>query len=94
MDFEEHWWAGVCANPNLARDNLIKEIAKCAWEAGAKAEREICAKICEAQIDSFEANRGYGPEICAEAIRMRSNAEVTGRPLADGPVDRRVGGRE
>lgn len=27
------------------------------------------------------------------APRM-ANAEVTGRPLADGPVDRRVGGRE
>lgn len=25
---------------------------------------------------------------------LTHNAEVTGRPLADGPVDRRVGGRE
>lgn len=78
MTFEEYWWIGVCANPNMARDVLLKQIAESAWNAGAKAEREECVKICESQIDSFEANRGYGPEICAEAIRTRSNAEVTG----------------
>ncbi len=47
-------------------------------ERAIKEEREECAKICEGQIDSFEANRGYGPEICAEAIRTRSNVELTG----------------
>lgn len=43
------------------------------FHEAVKLEREACAKICEGQIDSFEANRGYGPEICAEAIRKRSN---------------------
>lgn len=78
MTFEEYWWIGVCANPNMARDVLLKQIAESAWNAGAKAEREECAKVCEGQIDSFEANRGYGPEICAEAIRARSNVQVEG----------------
>lgn len=89
MTFEEYWWIGVCANPNMARDVLLKQIAESAWNAGAKAEREECAKVCEGQIDSFEANRGYGPEICAEAIRARSNASVSGaEPQAERPTRR------
>ena len=43
------------------------------WDAATKAEREACAAIC----DRFAA-RDMHPAECAEAIRMRSNVEVSG----------------
>ena len=75
MTFEEYWWIGVCANPNMARDVLLKQIAESAWNAGAKAEREACANIAE----EFEDDMGHGrAQKIADAIRMRSNVAVSG----------------
>lgn len=49
-----------------------------AWlRANVLAEREACAGVCE----NFEDDMGYGKEQkCADAIRMRSNASLSGRP--------------
>ena len=41
--------------------------------AAMAAEREACALLCMTFDDTHEANRGHGPEICADAIRARSN---------------------
>jgi len=40
---------------------------RCGYEAGAAAEREACAKLCEAQDE-------YGWQQYAAAIRARSQA--------------------
>ena len=46
-----------------------------AWEAGEKAEREACAKVCE----SFKAKMDAGLDHVAAAIRERSaNARARG----------------
>ena len=89
MTFEEYWWIGICANPNMARDTLLKQIAESAWNAGAKAEREECANVCDAL--SEEAWKRYkkmyyphdeglsdGAAACANDIRARSNTKLTG----------------
>ena len=39
------------------------------WAAATMAERERCAVLCMTFDDTHEANRGHGPEMCAEAIR-------------------------
>ena len=58
------------------------------------AEREACASACEAlwqEEATAAANGNQNPKYhdcieCAYAIRERSNAELRGRPLADGPA--------
>lgn len=50
-----------------------------AFEAGAKIEREACSAVC---IDIGKSGEGMAGEIwaerCANAIRMRTNVEITG----------------
>ena len=51
------------------------EIAKAAWEAGVKAEREACAMVCEAEyagLGSVWESRIEAASACAKAIRERS----------------------
>jgi hypothetical protein len=57
-------------------------VAKCAWEAATKAEREACAKVCEvagvARIATLhDWTRIVGDEL-ATAIRERSNEQSSG----------------
>ena len=77
MTFEEYWWIGICANPNMARDVLLKQIAESAWNAGAKAEREACAKLADAMAKSGALDEEIGKRKVAKAIRMRSNVKWT-----------------
>lgn len=77
------WWNGN----ELSKDNLHAEDtpAYWAWEgwlAGVKAEREACAKVCEAQENQvvlrYPARLEFDPDSmmarkCAAAIRNRSN---------------------
>ena len=51
-------------------------------EAAIAAEREACAALCMTFDDTHEANRGHGPEMCAEAIRARSNEQRLPAPKA------------
>lgn len=39
-------------------------------------ERKACAALCMTFDDTHEANRGHGPVMCADAIRLRSNAKL------------------
>ena len=63
---------------------IVKEIpksgaeyrmAKAAWDAATKAEREACAKVCDTtwngDADTYEYTEACNE--CAEAIRMRSD---------------------
>lgn len=75
MTFEEYWWIGVCANPNMARDALLKQIAESAWNAGAKDEREACAKLAETMAIAGPLDETHGKYEVAQAIRMRSNGK-------------------
>jgi hypothetical protein len=52
---------------------VTKEIATLFANMVAEEEREACALLCMTFDDTHEANRGHGPEMCAEAIRKRSN---------------------
>lgn len=54
----------------ITGDSAIERFANAAYAAGAAAEREVCAKVC----DRFQA-RGVGmqPAECAAAIRARGN---------------------
>lgn len=49
------------------------------------AEREACAKVCEAEAEKWEGDGIPEPmsRICADAIRTRSNVEVSGPAKAD-----------
>lgn len=49
----------------------------------AAAEREACAKVCDEEARQFNLGDGFedhaiGAEYCADVIRARSNADVTG----------------
>lgn len=51
----------------------IAECYRCGWDGGVKAEREACAKVCEAQIEEWVDDRPrYAASECAAAIRARS----------------------
>ena len=61
-----------------------------AWERACKWEREACAKVCENHKGTMTpTGRRLEPDgsDCAHAIRMRSNAEITGRTLAQNEAD-------
>ena len=45
---------------------LLAEAYRCGFEAGAVAEREACAKVCEGRLQE-----GLNFEGCATAIRAR-----------------------
>lgn len=60
-----------------------------AWNAGAKTEREACARLCEDMPIVYERDGHYintVPEDYAAAIRERSNARDNPPALA-GRVD-------
>ena len=38
----------------------------------AAAEREACARVCEAQVMEMSDTKATGAEVCAAAIRARS----------------------
>lgn len=75
MDFEEWyekhlWWAD-------------KQKALDAWHAARDSRNQVAAAIINEREACAMACEGIGkeivcPEECAEAIRMRSNAKVTG----------------
>jgi hypothetical protein len=74
MTFEE-WLSRT-----VPLDPAQQFVAKCAWEAATKAEREACAKVCENHTVFF----GNGIELrkkMAAAIRMRSNG--SGKPTTE-----------
>lgn len=51
----------------------IERFFAAAYEAGAEAEREACARVCEAEYEGYDwAEREKdGAEACAAAIRAR-----------------------
>ena len=51
-------------------------IAALAYAAGQAAEREACAELCMTFDGTHESDRGHGPEMCADAIRARSNNKL------------------
>ncbi len=58
----------------------------------AMAEREACAKVCEAHARGWEMNPGNNPAAgfiassnCASDIRARSNVELSGPTAALSP---------
>lgn len=72
MTFKE-WWDSTNVGTAI-------EFAKAAWEAATKAEREACAKACEAEaVDAAATNEqtdhAYNTALthAAAAIRARSN---------------------
>lgn len=75
MTFEEYWWMGVCANPNMARDALLKQIAESAWNAGATAERKACAKECAQLSHMGSGNQLWMRDRCVAVILARSNVQ-------------------
>jgi len=72
MSFEE-WWGH---QPTRETAKMFKEEAQEIWDAATAAEREACAKVCEAQADSVcHGHRGAAPVkayMCAAAIRERA----------------------
>jgi hypothetical protein len=54
-------------NEHFAQRISLAEAYRCGVLAGAEAEREACAKLCEAQGE-------YGDEQYADAIRARSQS--------------------
>jgi hypothetical protein len=50
-------------------------VAKCAWEAATKAEREACAKVCDDIANATEPDDFALDAVneAAAAIRLRSN---------------------
>ena len=60
-------------------DVALAEAYRCGFEAGAVAEREACAKVCEQPIDEIQITddcsevRYMDGKECADAIRARGN---------------------
>ena len=52
--------------PVYTSDVALAEAYRCGYEAGAVAEREACAKVCEGRLQE-----GLNFEGCAAAIRAR-----------------------
>ncbi len=58
-----------------ASDEMLERFFRPAYEAGAAAEREACAQVCEAEYEGYDwADRERdGAEACAAAIRARGD---------------------
>ena len=76
-------------NANADRFNQWSELGLDEIVAFAQeVEREACAKVCENEYP----HSGYHPTLrkaarqCAAAIRVRSNAELSGATLAERPT--------
>lgn len=79
MNFEEWYEEARTKEPYLNRGISQRDI----WEAATKAEREACAKVCEAVIEDYRgSNMGKCAEVvgdkCVDAIRERSNDKLRG----------------
>ena len=57
-------------------DDLLSRLAALAYAAGQSSEREACAELCMTFDGTHESDRGHGPEMCADAIRARSNNKL------------------
>ena len=56
----------------LSESETALRIFEFGYKAGVEAEREACAKVCEAQIDRWMDDRArYAASECAAAIRQR-----------------------
>ncbi len=67
-DFDR-WWLdtlGPLANADAAYTH-----AKMAWEAATAAEREACARVCEARYMGDNNREDVEARACAAAIRAR-----------------------
>ena len=82
MTFDE-WYA--TQKHQLSNEQVCRVI----WEAATREEREACAKLCDGH--SADASFLYGDyaagceneaAACAAAIRVRSNAKVSGAGTA------------
>jgi hypothetical protein len=59
---------------NWVKGNRYEDFAKACYAAGAAAEREACAKLCEAEAEELTGMAYEGIALgCAEAIRARGN---------------------
>ena len=74
----EHFFAWPTDDRNFVTRTSMLIFANVIAEVARTEEREACAALCMTFDDTHEANRGHGPAMCAEAIRLRSNAEVSG----------------
>ena len=81
-DFET-WWAKQTANFDPEEIGLM-QLARVTWNAAQDIEREACARVCEE--DAF-VDQWRGLAEAAKRIRERSNAEITGRTLAQNEAD-------
>ena len=79
---------GHLNRPDGDKANAILHEIRCAVAALVAAEREACAKVCETGTTTLQHNhvndgnpwetRNDPNGYCAAAIRLRSNAEVSG----------------
>jgi hypothetical protein len=59
----------------LDAEGRLERFRKLAYEAGVRAEREACAKVCDELADASNlVYAGRAAMHCAAAIRERSNA--------------------
>jgi hypothetical protein len=59
----------------LDAEGRLERFRKLAYEAGVRAERETCAKVCDELADASNlVYAGRAAMHCAAAIRARSNA--------------------
>ena len=81
-------WQKQDRMPPMAWD--FRGFAAAAAEIAAKAEREACAQVCDDKADEW-ADSAHPSALdqrdCARSIRLRSNAEITGRTLAQNEAD-------
>ena len=56
--------------------------ARKVWVAAQQVEREACAKLCEAVAIPYQIQGASVALECAEAVRKRSNAKVSGAGTA------------
>lgn len=72
----EHWWYHEGSGPPTAGNDMeehCKRMCQIAWENGSIAEREACAKACEAQGSKHDYLHKNWGDNCAAVIRSRSN---------------------
>lgn len=90
-ELQAEWQMG-----GLSRGLYFEFAAEIATRFAARkvaAEREACAKVCEGRVNGglplTRNSNDFDCEAaaCANAIRMRSNAEITGRTLAQNEAD-------
>jgi len=63
-------WYPQDTNEHFAQRVSFAEAYRCGVLAGAEAEREACAKVCEAGVNS---DKYLSLTECAAAIRARGN---------------------